>query len=880
MREWLARLRDRFRRDALDAELADELRFHRDQLERDGGIQAGWRLGNLTRLKEETRDMWSFRWLDQVGQDVRYALRSFRRTPGFTAAAVLTLALGVGATTAILSIVNGVLVRPLPYPNAERALLVWTGDARAPGVDLPFSLANFVDLRQENRSFERVAAFRNWNYTLAEQGEPEQLAGANVSPGLFEILGVRPALGRTFVAEEEQAGDGVIISDRLWRRRFGADPAVLGRTVQLNGDVRTVIGVMPPGFHFPRGAELPSGFQFANRTDIWAPLAVTPGALQFRGAQNLAVVALPKAAFDLAAVNADLALVMRVLTERYPDFNVDATAKAAPILETAVAPVRPALLMLLGAVGFLLLIACVNVSSLLLTRTEARRREIAVRAAVGAPRGRLTWQLVTENVVLAALGGGLGVLVAIVARRALLALAPVALPRLDDIVLDWRLLAGLVLLVLVIGIVLGALVTAETRAADRSVLLRDGARGSEGPGRRRARSGLVVLQVAVSVVLLAGAALLAQTLRNLQNQEPGFSSDRVLTAKPLLPLTTSDFTQFARLSVGWRRFYQQTVDEIAGRPGVEEAAVVSTLPLSGAWESTGLVIAGRPPLEPGQRQNALYAAVSDRYFQTLGIPLVRGRFFEPSDRDSSAATVVISEAMARAYWPGEDPLGARVQGFMGGSLEIVGIVGDVRHRDMMSPPLPMMYLPLSRLATPAMTLVVRSRAGGAEAGAAMLVREAVRGIDPTVPITDIEPMREVMAESVAQQRFSTILLVSFGIAAVALAVLGLYGVISYGVAQRAKELGIRLALGAAPAGVRRLVMREGMALAATGVVIGLIATMLLSRTVASLVFGVSPTDPATLAVVTALLIVVAAVATFIPARRATRIDVVSVLRDE
>ncbi|MHB1329548.1 MAG: ABC transporter permease, partial [Gemmatimonadales bacterium] len=853
-------------------------RFHQDLLARDGGPTAVRRLGNLTRLKEETRDMWSFRWLDQLGQDIRYTLRGFRRSPGFTTAAVLTLALGVGATTAILSIVNGVLIRPLPYPNADRALLLWTGDPRAPGVDYPFSLPDFVDLRNESRSLERVAAFRNWNFTLADQGDPEQLAGANVSPGLFEILGVRPALGRTFVLEEERSANTVIISDRLWRRRFGADPAVVGRSVQLNGTARTIIGVMPPGFHFPRGAELPSGFQFGSRTDLWATLEMPSDLTARRGNRNLAVVGLPKSGSDQAAVNADLALVMRSLAERYPVMHAETLLRAAPILETAVAPVRPALLVLLGAVGFLLLIACVNVSSLLLTRTEARRREIAVRTAIGAASGRLARQFFTENLILTIVGGGLGALIAVLTKQALLGLAPINLPRVDDVVIDWRVLGGVTALVALIGTGLGGLVASETRRADRGSLLRDGTRGGGGPKRHRARSGLVILQVAVSVVLLAGAALLGQTLRNLQNQDPGFRPEGLIAAKPILPATAVDFAQFFQASVRWRQFYWQAIDEIGSRPGMESVAAISTLPLTGASESNSFSIAGRPPLQAHERQSTVYASVSDRYFQTLGIPLVRGRYFEASDRDSSTASIIISEAAARAFWPNEDPIGARIEGMFGPPMEVVGIVGDVRHRDMMSAPAPMMYLPMARYTTPIMTLVVRSE--DTPAGTVATIRDVIKRLDPAVPVTAITEVEDVVAESVAQQRFSTVLIGGFSVAAVVLAILGLYGVISYSVAQRAKELGIRLALGAAPGSVRRLVMGEGMLLAGTGALIGLVAAVLLGRTLTTLVFGVSPTDPVTLSAVIAVLLGVATVATFIPARRATRIDVVSVLRDE
>lgn len=866
----------------LVAEGWDPARARREALRRFGDLERHRRAAaRIDRGRDGARRR--DEWWNELGQDLHFALRTFRRQPGFSAVAILTLALGIGATTAILSIVNGVLLRPLPYPNGRRVVQVWqTGKpgTAAEGAVLPFSLANFVDLRAQNGAFERLAAFRSWSYTLALEGEAELLAGARVSPGLFEALGVKAALGRSFRPDDERTGAEpvAILGDGLWRRRFGADPAVIGRPVTLNGQRFTVVGVMPPRFQFPRGAELGAAFGFAARTEIWTPLVITPGELQFRGTLNLAVIGLPRLGLAPAAVDADVDLVLDRVARANPAGAAEMSARAGSLREQSVAAVRPALLVLLGAVGFLLLIACVNVSNLLLTRTAARYREVAVRSALGAARRRLFRQFVTENLILALAGGTLGVLVAIIGKNALLALAPARLPRVDDVAMNWPVLAGVFGLVVLVGLVFGGLVVWEALRGDRIEGLREGARGSAGRGRRRLRQGLVVVEVAVSVMLLAGAGALGRTFLNLRRVTPGIRTDHVMTAQVSLPLITSDFRQFFRLAPGWARFYGQLTDAIASRPGVEAVGVITTLPLSGAWESTGLVIEGRAPPQPGEQRSALFAGVSEGYFDALGIPLVRGRLFTVQDRDSSAAVVLIGETLARTYWPGEDPLGQHVRVFTGQSLEIVGVVGDVRIRDVASPPPPALYLPLSGYPGPTMQLVVRS--AGEPMGQLAAVRDALRAIDPTVPLTEARPMDEVLSESLAQQRFSALLVGAFAVAALGLAVLGLYGVISFGVAHRGREIGVRLALGAEPTRVVRMVLREGLELAGLGVVVGVIGAWALSRLLAGLVYQVSPSDPLTLAGVSLALLMVAALGALGPARRAMRVDPARTLREE
>ena len=813
-------------------------------------------------------------------QDLKFAFRALRSHPGYAAAALLTLGGGIGAVTAILSVVNGVILRPLPYPNANRVLLVWTaGRAGTPmaGATLPFSGANFVDLQAQNRSLEHAVAFRAWPMTWTGPESAELFNGAKVSAGLFEALGVEPVLGRTFTREDDQAGAEpvAILSHAVWRTRFGADPAVIGRQVRLNDVSYTVVGIMPPGFAFPRGGELPNGFRFALKTDVWTPMAFLPSQLRFRGMQNLAVLALPKQGTTREAASTDLALVMEQLAEQYPGSNEYTTAKVEGLLDGPKARIGPALMVLLGAVGFLLLLACANVANLLLTRTLARSREVAVRTALGAPRSRIVRQFLTENLTLSVLGGVLGVGLALVLKDAVLALAPDRLPRLADVGLDWRAASLIVGVVLLVGMLLGIVSAMHISSVGGIDELRDGTRSSGGPAARRVRNGLVVIEVALSVVLLAGAGALGRTFVNLRSVDPGFDQRRLLTAQLIYPLFTNDFADFARLGPAWRRFYNQVSDEVATLPGVRSAGVVTALPLSGAWESTAFGISGRPPAQQGP--SAFFAGVSEGYFATLGIPLLKGRLFDASDRDS-ARSAIISTALAAKFFPGEEPIGQEITVFGPTPLAIIGIVGDVHQQDLGRAMEPTLYLPMSAYPSPHMTLVVRTDPD--PLGLVPAITAQVRAIHPAVPVTQPRTMEDVLGESLAQQRFSATLLGFFAIAALALAILGLYGVISFGVARRSREIGVRLALGAAPASVLGMVVREGLVLGLAGVAIGLVGAIALARALSGLVFGVSATDPVTLLAVGALLAAVAAFASWVPGRRAMRVDPAVVLRAE
>jgi putative ABC transport system permease protein len=574
-------------------------------------------------------------------------------------------------------------------------------------------------------------------------------------------------------------------------------------------------------------------------------------------------------------VKADLALVMQRLGEQYP-VNRNTTASVEGLLDGPTARIGPSLLVLLGAVGFLLVLACANVANLLLTRTLARSREVALRTALGAPRSRILAQFLTENLVLSLLGGLLGVALALILKDAVLVLAPERLPRLDDVGLDWRAAALIVALVVLVGTLLGIVSGTQTSSLESIEELREGPRSSGTPGSKRLRSGLVVVEVALSVVLLAGAGALGRTFVNLRSVQPGFDQENVLTARIVYPLFTSDFTQLATLGPEWRRFYNQLTAAVAALPGVRAAGVISSLPLSGAWENTGFGITGRPRPSEGPGPNAFFTGVSEGYFATVGIPLLKGRLFDATDRDS-ARSVIISAALAAKYFPGEEAIGQGLQVF-GSPLQVVGIVGDVHQQELSKQAEPAIYLPLSAYPSPHLTLVVRGDSD--PIGLVGSVREQARAINPSVPVINPRSMEDVLGESLAQQRFSATLLAFFAIAALGLAVLGLYGVISFGVARRSREIGVRLAIGAAPTRVLGMVIREGMALCLTGVGLGLLGALILGRLLAGLVFGVSATDPLTLLAVGGLLAAAAVLASWIPARRATRVDPAVVLRAE
>jgi predicted permease len=884
-------------RDRAERDVADEVSFHLEQKARQlvaGGMseddarrEARRRFGNVEEVEgmmnREQRLRSRAQWWDDVRRDIAHALRTLRRSRGFAGAATATLALGIGASTAILTVVNGVLLRPLPYPNADRTLLVWeTGKSgtQAEGLDYPFSVENFVDARAQAELIDVMAAFRTWAYSIVdENGEAFRLAGARVSPGLFEALGVEPAVGRSFAPEDERPGAEpvVILGDALWRARFASDPQVVGTRITLNGESYTVIGVMPRGFTFPRGAELPSGLGFGARTELWSPLTLTDGDQAGRGTLNVAVLVLPRAGATSAAVDAELVRIMAGLEEQYPRFNTGLTARTAPLLEFAVASVRRPLYILLGAVGFLLVIACVNVSNLLLTRSAARRREWSVRGALGAGHGRLLRQILTESVVLTIVGGLLGVAVSAGTTGALLALLPTDLPRVDDVALDWRVLGVVAVIVLGAGVSLGALAASSAARGGAAEGLRvstdDGGRFG-----RRVRRIMLVLQVAASVVLLVGASALGRTYHNLSRVDPGLAPEGVLTAEVSLPRISADVAAFGDQLPEFTAFFTELATRLGDQPGISSVGVISALPLSGLWESAGVRIEGAPPPEPGRAPSILFAGVSDDYFTTVGMPLLRGRAFGPLDADRRTAGIVITESMARRHWPEGDAIGGRVSAFFGRDIEVIGVVADVRHRAVDAEPEPMMFLPLSLYAGSSMRIVVAT--DGSPEAALPIVRSTLRSLDPGVPLTDVRTLRQVFDQSIGEQRFSAMLLAMFAAAALGLAVIGVHGVVSFGVASRSREIGLRVALGADRREVLLLVLVEGLTLSLVGIAIGLAGATAVGRGLSGMVYEVSPTDPGALVAVSVMLVMVALTASLLPARRALRVDPVAAMKDE
>jgi predicted permease len=819
-------------------------------------------------------------WWDALGQDLRFAVRTLARSRGFTAAAVLTLALGIGAASAIFSVVNGVVLRPLPYPNQARVVLLWT-TGRFSGVaqnELPFSAANFIDVRDRTRSFEWVAAFRDWSFTITDAAEPELVPGARVSPALFDVLGVRPRLGRALRAEDDDPGAPkvAVIGHALWQRHFGGDPGVVGRPATLNGERYTIVGVMPAGFQFPRGAELPSGFQFAPRTELWAPLAFSAEAARNRGTLNLAVAGLLRRGVTVDQARDDLSAVMRRIGEENDAREFSLGGAVVPMREHSVRAVRPGLLLLLGAVAVLLLIACANVASLLVARTAGRAREMAIRAALGAGRRRLARQLVTETMLLAAVGGVLGGALAVWAKTALVSRVPGTLPRIDDVVIDASVLAVTTLAALAAGLAFGVVSAAHVAGNGGALSLREGTRTAGGVARSRTRQALVVGEVALSLMLLVGAALLVQSFARMQRVEPGFEPDGALTARLIVP-PTAKFS-FAAEGSRWNAVYTGFLDRVRALPGVTAAGAVSSLPLSGAWESTDFRIDGRPAPAPDDRPIAQYASASPDYFAAMRISLQAGRAFGAQDRKGAPGVAIVSRRLAERYWPGESPIGRRVRVFDDEPLEIVGVVGDVRQTSLTDPVQPTLYIPLAQFPVPGVSLVVR--ASGDPTALLPALRRELRAVDAGVPLTEARLLRAVFDESLAQRRFSMLLIGFFAASALLLAAVGLYGVIAHGVAQRAREIGIRMALGAVPGEVLRLVVRQALLLAAVGVGIGTVGALAATSLIRSQLYEVSPADPVTYVAIAAAVLGVALLAALVPARRATRIDPMAAMRAE
>ena len=803
---------------------------------------------------------------------MKHALRSLVKNPGFTIVALGTLALGIGATTAIFSVVNGVLLRPLPYPHGDRIVQVWAPSAEEPNGS--HAAPDFLELQRANRTLDLLAGYREDAVTITVPGaEPTRLTGALVTVDYFDVFGTPPLHGRTFT----RAGDArtteplAVISETLWRQTLGADPAAVGRLVRINGLPHTIVGIMPETFDYPAGAR---AWLLSPKPVPLPPIDIAGDLLEARGVHYFLAVGRLKAGATLAQADQDLGAIADDLARRFPQENAGRGASVQPLHERIVGDVRKALLVLLAAVGVVLLIACANVASLLLARGSARQREMSIRSALGASRARLTSQLLGESFVLAVVGGALGLLAAGWGVALLLSVIPEGIPRVDEIGVDARVAAAALIVSLLSALLFGIVPSLQVSRTDTSAVLREaGDRASTG-GRRRARTRatLVVIEIALTVVLLVSAGLLANSFLRLQRTDPGFQTDQVTLVE--FPLPQGRYPDGKRQAA----FYQRLLDRLATRGEITVAAVGFPSPLRGANASASFDVEGRVHANRADRPRANIASVSPAYLRTLGITLVSGRHFTDRDRDPAPAPIIVNAAMARRYWPGEDAIGKRIRfdETKDTWMTVVGVAADSRNLGLASEPAPLLYMPFHYFPLQFMSLVARSPGG--PGAVAQTVREEVRAIDPELPIDSVTPLADVVTASIAEPRFRTLLLAGFALTALVLASIGVYGLISYSVAQRTREIGIRVALGAQPRQVTTPIVREGIVLALMGIGLGLGGALAATRLLSSFLFGVEATDPLTFAAVAAMLLGVALLASYIPSRRASKIDPLDALR--
>jgi putative ABC transport system permease protein len=883
VRELLARVRGALGFGRGDRELDGELRFHLDMLEerhRARGLDpnaarraARLELGGAAQIAEAWRDQRSLAFFDTLRQDVRYGLRMLRRSPGFTAAALLTLTLGIGANTAIFTVVDAVLLKPLPYADPDR--LVTIGDRHPDGSLSGVGLATALDWRERSGSFAQFAMIRLWIPTLEGDGDAERLPAVRVSWNYFDVLGARPALGRGFTPDDDRE-DGwhvALLSDRLWRRRFGADPAIVGRLVALNGQQFRVIGVMPPSFE-PLDAQR----YFATASEIWVPLGNDQADCRMRCRPVYGIGRL-KAGVSVDAATAEMNGIREQLRREHPaDYKAGAIA-VTPMRQALTGHVRAALYVLLAAVGFVLLIACANVANLVLARSVTRGRELALRAALGAGRGRIARQLLTESLLLGAGGALGGLLLALASVRALASLAPVALPRLEHVAVDARVLIFTAAIAVLTAVLFGLAPAWRAGAADAQPALARDARTTAG-GRSRVRAVLVVADLALAVVLLAGAGVMIRTVAALAHASRGFDSSGIVTLQ--FSLGGASFRSDEALIA----FQQRALERIRAIPGVGSVALAGQIPFARAGGGAGNCLlfhaAGRMKPNPADDPCIELFSITPDYFSVLKIPLLAGRSFSDADTTSAQRVIMVSQSTAKTIWGDANPLGAQVRigsAARGRWWTVVGVVGDVRSDDLTAPVLPSMYTPETQFTSAYLTAVVRVSAGDAAVVTGSAAR-ALRELDSSVPVYGVATLSSLVDKSSAERVFVTRLLTAFAGIAVLLAALGLYGVVSYGVAQRTREVGVRVALGAQRGDVLRLVLSSGFSLVAIGLAVGLAAAVITTRFLGALVFGVSPVDPATFAAAAIVLSLVALGAHWVPIRRALRIDPATALRAE
>ncbi len=811
--------------------------------------------------------------MQTVWQDLRYAARMLLNKPAFTLTAVIIIALGVGANAAVFSLVNAVLIRSLPYYDPER-LVALSGIIRREGVEpRSISYPDFVDWRSRNQVFERMAAVNSASFSLTDAETPERINGELVSADYFPILGIQAATGRTFLPEEDTTPDThpvALVGHELWQRRFGSDPALVGQAITLNGRLYTVVGVLPEGF---RG--------ISSRAEIWLPMMMVSSdrralILQERDEHWHQAIARLKSGVTVAEAQSEIDAISRQLEQAYTESNANRSARVTLLEERLLGDFRSALLILWGALGFVLAAASANVANLLLVRAMGRQKEIAVRLSLGATRFRLIRQLLTESLLLAVIGGMLGVLLAMWSTDFLLSISPVRFPAFVHIGIDMRVLAFSLAISALTGVIFGLAPAIQASSPNLHETLKDGSRAAtESKRAARLRASLVVSEVALAMVLLIGAGLMIRSFERLQALDPGFEGDRLLTMEMSLPRSNYNRAQILA-------FNQRLLEHLQTLPSVEAVALASDLPLSGSTSAGPIRVEGQPDAPPGSEIRMYRHQVSPGFFATLGIPLVRGRDFTPQDTAQSPDVVIISEDMAERYWPGEDPTGKRIEEIGAGSspATIIGVVGEIKYRGLPRNPDndPDVYFPLLQLPVRDLSLAVRTNADSARMAAA--VREQLQKLDPALPIYNIRAMSEFVADETAETRFSTLLLTLFGAVALLLAAVGIYSVMAYSTRQRTREIGIRCALGAQAGDILGLVIRQGLKPVLVGVALGLAGSLGITRLMTRLLFGVSATDPTTFLAIAALLIIVALVACYLPAHRAAKVDPQVALRYE
>jgi len=812
--------------------------------------------------------------MESLWRDLRYGVRMLVRTPSFTIISVSVLALGIAAGTAIFSVVNAVLLRPFPYVEPDRLLLVQESLPKLNLKTSAVSAAEYWDYKEANQVFSNIACYTTQSFNLTGQGEATRIHVARISPSLIQILGIAPKIGRSFTEEEDKPGANavVLISERLWRTRFGSDSGIEGKSLKLDEKLYSVIGVMPASFQFPS-----TDNTFSESVDLWVPMAMTDEERKGRANSfDYGVVGRLKPGITVEQARADIQSVAERMQQEYPNIykgNIEIAASVIGLEQEIVQPVRTVLLVLFAAVGLVLLVGCANVANLLLARSQTRIKEIAIRTAVGASTRRLVRQLLTESVLLSVLGGGLGLLLASWAVDLIVRFGPGNLPRLTEVNLDVRVLFFTLGISVLTGVIFGLAPAIQCSRIDLNESLKEsGGRNSGGLASKRMRGALIVFESASALVLLIGAGLLIDSFVRLLRVPPGFDPDGAVIARTSMPAE-----RYPKVEIG-KAMYRRALAEIGSLPGVEAVSVASNLPLADGW-TIGFRIEGE---DQSTYHNSGNTWVSNDYFRAMGIHLLSGRAFNDGDREGGVPVVVINQTFARKFWPGEDPLGKRIRwgGWGVEWLTVVGIVADIRASSLEAEPAPSSYMPIFQIPRTRREVVFIARTSGNPDALIPLIRERLRGIDAELPVYDVRTMTSVISESVEQRRFAMVLISIFAGVALLLASVGLYAVMSNLVAQRTREIGIRLALGARRIDVLNLVLRQGGLLTLIGIALGLLCSFALTRTIKSLLFGVSATEPIVFLVIPLLLAAVALMACLVPARRATKVDPMVALRYE